>query len=269
MEPLIAIREVDHFYGSVQLRKQILHGVSANIERGEIVIITGPSGSGKTTLLTLVGALRSVQEGSLRVLGRELRGATPEMRAAIRQDIGFIFQRHNLLDALTARQNVQMSLGLDSTVSRDEAVRKSTYMLHAVALGDKLNHLPSQLSGGQMQRVAIARALVRRPSIVLADEPTASLDKTAGREIVDLLHQLAKMQGCAILIVTHDNRILDVADRLLTLEDGYLSDCSPTPTLRTGNLVADFAQCEKGLVEHLENLSWPGFVDLLDKINAE
>src|ERR1700756_92372 len=120
MEPLIAIREVDHFFGAGQLRKQVLHRVSAEIQRGEIVIITGPSGSGKTTLLTLAGALRSVEEGSLRVLDSELRGAGNQELVRIRSNIGFIFQAHNLLEALTARQNVQMALGVDRSISNDE-----------------------------------------------------------------------------------------------------------------------------------------------------
>ena len=221
-EPIISILNLDHFYGQGRLRRQVLNGVSADFQPGEIVILTGPSGSGKTTLLTLVGALRSVEFGSVRVLGQELNRASIRQLVKIRENIGVIFQGQNLLDELTAEQNVRMSLQLDPTISQAEAVKKSRYMLHAVGLGEQVGHLPQQLSGGQRQRVAIARALVRRPRIVLADEPTASLDRQTGREVVDLLHQLAKLQGCTILLVTHDNRILDFADRVLTLEDGRL-----------------------------------------------
>lgn len=271
MEPVISFEKVDHYYGAGHLRRQVLYEVSDVVQPGEIVILTGPSGSGKTTLLTLAGALRSVEHGSVRVLGRELNGASTETLFRIRESIGFIFQAHNLLDALTARQNVQMSLGLDSTVSPEEGKRKATFMLHAVGLGDKVDYLPSQLSGGQRQRVAVARALVRRPTIVLADEPTASLDKAAGRHVVDLLHQLAKMQGCAILLVTHDNRILDVADRILYLEDGRLASVSQQEDSRRGNLLATLAQVRTagGVVAHMGELSSRQFVESMEQISSE
>ena len=209
MEPIISIQNVNHYYGKGTLRRQILFDISAEILPGEIVLITGPSGSGKTTLLTLAGALRSVDEGSLRILDQELRDASKDALVRLRTSIGFIFQAHNLIDALTASQNVQMSLGLDTTLSDAEARSRSEAMLRDVGLEGRGGAYPSQLSGGQRQRVAIARALVRRPKIVLADEPTASLDKRTGREVVELLHRLAKQQDCAILLVTHDNRILD------------------------------------------------------------
>jgi putative ABC transport system ATP-binding protein len=223
MEAVITVHNVSHHYGSGKLRKQILYDVSAEILSGEIVILTGPSGSGKTTLLTLVGALRSVEEGSLRTLNEELRGAGTETMVRVRMRIGFIFQSHNLLDSLTALQNVQTALALDVAVSKREARQRSMDVLSSVGLAEYGNAFPSQMSGGERQRVAIARALVRGPKIILADEPTAALDKKSGREVVDLLHVLAKHQGCAILLVTHDNRILDIADRILTLEDGRIS----------------------------------------------
>lgn len=271
MEPVITMRSVDHFYGSGDLRRQVLHDVTASIQPGEIVILTGPSGSGKTTLLTLAGALRSVEHGSVSVLGQELHGASSDTQVRIRTDIGFIFQSHNLLDALTARQNVQMSLKVDPSTSPAEAFKKATYMLHAVGLGDKVDYLPGNLSGGQRQRVAVARALVRRPKIVLADEPTASLDKTTGREIVDLLHQLAKMQGCAILLVTHDNRILDVADRVLTLEDGRLDSLAAGMEAHTGHLLTAFAKLERQgeILEHLSGLSAQKFFKTLEQMTTE
>jgi putative ABC transport system ATP-binding protein len=220
VEPVIALHEVSHSFGEGALRQQILFEASAEIRAGEIVILTGPSGSGKTTLLTLAGALRSAQEGSVRTMGTELRGASPAALAQVRLHIGFIFQAHNLLRALTARQNVQASLAIDRAVSVAEAKRRAAEMLAAVGLEDHVDKRPDQLSGGQKQRVAIARALVRRPQVILADEPTAALDRTSGREVVDLLHDLAKRQGAAILLVTHDHRILDVADRVLALQDG-------------------------------------------------
>ena len=184
--------------------------------------MTGPSGSGKTTLLTLIGGLSSVQEGSLKFSGQELLNASNEELVQIRRQIGYIFQAHNLLDFLTAMQNVQMSLELQSNISQWESYIQSEAILNAVKLGDRINYYPSDLSGGQKQRVAIARALVSHPKLVLADEPTAALDSKSGRDVVNLMQQLAKEQDCSILIVTHDNRILDIADRIINMEDGYL-----------------------------------------------
>src|SRR3989442_407440 len=168
MQPVIQIRNLNHYYGSGALRRQVLFDIDIDIYPGEIVILTGPSGSGKTTLLTLCGALRSIEEGSAIVLGQELNGASPRDLVRIRRNIGFIFQAHNLIDALTAAQNVQMSLGLDN-IRPDEARRRSLEMLGAVGLAERVDYVPDRLSGGQKQRVAIARALVRRPKVILAD----------------------------------------------------------------------------------------------------
>jgi putative ABC transport system ATP-binding protein len=211
-EPIIAIDKVNHYFGKGHLRKQILFEVTASIYPGEIVIMTGPSGSGKTTLLTLIGALRSTQEGSLRVLGQQLRNAPSGELVKVRQNVGYIFQAHNLLHSLTARQNIQMSMDLHPEVSAPVVYERTIEILKAVGLGDHTHKYPHELSGGQKQRVAIARALVSQPKIVLADEPTAALDK---------------QQGCTILIVTHDNRILDIADRIVHMEDGQLHDLEP------------------------------------------
>jgi len=271
VEPVIAIHDVNHRFGNGELRHQILYDISADILPGEIVILTGPSGSGKTTLLTLCGALRSVQEGSLTILGQELRGAGNEALTRARTNIGFIFQAHNLLGALTARQNVQMSLGLDLEVSDSEARTRCAKILEEVGLGNHVEAYPSQLSGGQRQRVAVARALVHRPKIILADEPTAALDRKTGREIVELLHNLAKSQGCAILMVTHDNRILDIADRVLTLEDGRIISFLAGLAANTGRLLSTFANLQrKGeLRRHVSNMSGKQFLDVLDRMNTE
>ncbi|NEO59583.1 MAG: ATP-binding cassette domain-containing protein [Moorea sp. SIO4G2] len=221
-EILIDIKKLNHYLGQRSLRSQILFDINLEIKSGEIVIMTGPSGSGKTTLLTLIGGLRSVQEGSLKILDRELYGASPEQLVSVRSHIGYIFQAHNLLEFLTARENVQMAIELHRGISHREARTRAEAMLQLVKLGDRVNHYPQNLSGGQKQRVAIARALVNNPKLVLADEPTAALDSKTGRDVVDLMQRLAHEQGCAILMVTHDNRILDVADRILRMEDGYL-----------------------------------------------
>ncbi len=222
MTNVISIENLDHYFGSGQLSKQVLFNINLTINAGEIVIMTGPSGSGKTTLLTLVGGLRSVQSGSMRVLDRELSGASSKDLTKARRSNGYIFQAHNLHGSLTALQNVRMGLEVQPQISPQEMLHQSQEMLKAVGLGERLNYYPDNLSGGQKQRVAIARALVSQPKIVLADEPTAALDKQSGRDVVEIMQKLAKEQGCTILLVTHDNRILDIADRIIYMEDGHL-----------------------------------------------
>jgi putative ABC transport system ATP-binding protein len=195
--------------------------------------MTGPSGSGKTTLLSLIGGLRSVQEGSLKFLGEELCGASQSKLVQMRRKIGYIFQAHNLLGFLTARQNVQMAVELNHHISQSTAISQSEDMLTSVGLQERTNYYPDNLSGGQKQRVAIARALVNHPPLVLADEPTAALDKQSGRDVVEIMQRLAKDQGTAILLVTHDNRILDIADRIVEMEDGLLTrDAQNVPANR-------------------------------------
>lgn len=219
---MVEVDKVVHFYGKGKLRRQVLHEVSLHLDQSQIVILSGPSGCGKTTLLTLIGGLRSVQQGSLTVLGQQLKGASGWKLQSLRKNIGFIFQAHNLLTFLTARQNVRMSLELHSSWLGSGADRRVDEILEQVGLGDYLNQYPHQLSGGQKQRVAIARALAANPKLILADEPTAALDKQSGREIVDLMKSLSHEQGTTVLMVTHDPRILDVADRILEMEDGRI-----------------------------------------------
>jgi putative ABC transport system ATP-binding protein len=205
----------------------VLRQVDLMIAPGEVVLLTGPSGCGKTTLLTLVGALRQMQQGSLQVLGEELNGADRRARQCLRRHIGMIVQGHNLLRCLTAEQNVQMGADLLHDLSYRGRRDRARQWLRAVGLGEHLAKLPHDLSGGQKQRVAIARALAAEPQLLLADEPTAALDSRTGREVVELLQGLAREQGCAVLMVTHDPRILDVADRLLRMEDGRLLVAQP------------------------------------------
>ncbi|MEH2315118.1 MAG: DevA family ABC transporter ATP-binding protein [Nostoc sp.] len=230
-EPIIAIKNLNHYYGRGALKKQILFDINLEIDSGEIVIMTGPSGSGKTTLLSLIGGLRSVQEGSLKFLGEELVGVSQNKLVQMRRSIGYIFQAHNLLGFLTAKQNVQMAVELNKNISKTEAVAKSKAMLGSVGLEKQVDYYPDNLSGGQKQRIAIARALVNRPPLVLADEPTAALDKQSGRDVVEIMQSLAKNQGTTILLVTHDNRILDIADRIVEMEDGLLTRNSPNATI--------------------------------------
>ncbi|MBW4640769.1 MAG: DevA family ABC transporter ATP-binding protein [Gloeocapsa sp. UFS-A4-WI-NPMV-4B04] len=227
-QPAIIVRNLDHYFGQGQLQKQVLYDINLEINSGEITIMTGPSGSGKTTLLTLVGGLRSAQSGSLQVLGQELYGANAQQLTHARRHHGYIFQAHNLHSSLTALQNVRMGLELHPDISTVEMQTRSAEMLKEVGLGDRANYYPDDLSGGQKQRVAIARALVSHPKIVLADEPTAALDSKSGRDVVNLMQTLAQEQGCTILLVTHDNRILDIADRLVDMEDGRLTSNTTT-----------------------------------------
>jgi putative ABC transport system ATP-binding protein len=221
-QPVIHIEQLRHYFGDGNTRKQVLFDVDLQIRSGEIVIMTGPSGSGKTTLLTLMGALRSAQEGSLKILGQQIRGAGKPKLIQVRRNIGYIFQTHNLLSFLTAQQNVRMSLEMHDHIPLADWDRRAAEMLTAVGLSDRLDYYPDSLSGGQKQRVAIARALVSHPKIILADEPTAALDKQSGRDVVEIMQRLAKEQGCTIMLVTHDNRILDIADRIVYMEDGKL-----------------------------------------------
>ena len=232
----IALENVSYSYGKGALRKQILFDIGTRIEAGQIVILTGPSGSGKTTLLTLIGALRSAQQGSVRVLGRELLNASERTLIKARRQIGYIFQSHNLLDSLTIHQNVQMALQLGG-VKGSEASSRIARVLERVGLAEHQHKFPRELSGGQKQRGGIARALVSRPQVVLADEPTASLDKQSGRDVVELIQDLAREDGSAVILVTHDNRILDIADRILHLEDGRMKSLSEVVSEGTSRML--------------------------------
>ena len=270
-DALITVDRVSHHFGDGQLRKQILFDVSAEVTAGEIVILTGPSGSGKTTLLTLMGALRATQEGSLTVLGRELRGASEAALVAVRRQIGFIFQLHNLLDALSVTENVSMGLQRDLGLSPRDASERAVEMLTSVGLADRVRHHPSELSGGQKQRVAIARALAGRPRIILADEPTASLDKKSGRDVVDRLHDLAKKDGTAVVLVTHDNRILDVADRIIHLEEGRLSSFTEAVRASTQRLLSTLAKSGRGseITKQVAEMPPGQFTRFLEDLTSE
>ncbi len=220
--PVVSIQNLRHYFGAGDLRKEVLSNINLQINAGEIVILTGPSGSGKTTLLTLIGGLRSACQGSLRVLENQLVGADINQLVNLRRQIGFIFQAHNLLKFLTVSQNVAMSAELHDEYKQSEVNERVLKVIEAVGLLEHINKFPEQMSGGQKQRVAIARALVSEPRLILADEPTAALDSKSGRDVVNLLQKLAKEKRSTILLVTHDNRILDIADRIVRMEDGVL-----------------------------------------------
>jgi putative ABC transport system ATP-binding protein len=265
------LESVSHYYGRGALRKQILFDINLEIPEAEIVIVTGPSGSGKTTLLTLVGALRSTQEGSLQVLGRQLHGAKQNVLAELRRNIGFIFQQHNLIASISAVENVELGLRVTGRYKKSDLRARAMTMLESVGLGERMFHRPEQLSGGQRQRVAIARALAAEPAMLLADEPTASLDKDSGREVVEHMQRLAREQGTTILLVTHDNRILDVADRIVHLEDGELM--SFTDSVISNNdqmmsLLADVNEKQNLLVE-IDKLNDDEFKSMLQRLSEE
>ena len=228
--PLITVEHLNHSFEEAGQAKQVLHDINLQVHPGEVVILTGPSGSGKTTLLTMLGGLRAAQSGRLHILGAELLHAESSTLTRLRRRVGFIFQAHNLLPYLTALENVRVGLEVHPHwLERGRAAmdRSAAAMLERVGLSDRAMYYPEKLSGGQKQRVAIARALAPAPPLLLADEPTAALDSRTGREVVELLQRLAREQGCAVLMVTHDPRILDIADRLLRMEDGRLLEGEP------------------------------------------
>ena len=224
---IVVVDGLHKTYVTGPVRTHALRGIDLTVAAGEFTAIAGPSGSGKTTLLNLIGGLRQGECGSLRVLGRELIGAGDRQLSEARREYGYIFQAHNLHRSLTALQNVRMGLEVQGTLSAAEMNHRAAVILEQVGLSDQLHQFPDQLSGGQKQRVAVARALVHEPPLVLADEPTAALDSRSGRDVVTLMQQLARERHSTILLVTHDNRILDIADRVITMEDGYLREETP------------------------------------------
>lgn len=269
--PVITAREISHEYQEGHERRQVLANISFEIFGGEVVMLTGPSGSGKSTLLTLIGALRSVQVGSLRVLGHELRSTEEHTRALLRREIGYIFQSHNLLESLTAQENVEIALGKRGQTGGENARDSAAKALAKVGLEDRGNAFPRELSGGQRQRVAIARALVSKPKLVLADEPTASLDRESGRDVMELLQRLAHQEGVAVIVVTHDNRILDAADRIVGLEGGRLTSLMHSVSNSTqqllGHVSRDFRYGD--LEERVASLSRNEFLDAMREITEE
>lgn len=216
----IIVRALDHWFGEGEARKQVLFDIDVAVARGKLTVLVGASGSGKTTLLTLMGCLRRVEAGSVTLLGTELAGASEDLLVASRRRLGFIFQAHNLHESLTAMQNVRMGLEVHGPSTRAHWRDACAHLLTALGLGDRLDYLPAKLSGGQKQRVAVARALVGNPDVVFADEPTAALDKVTSGVVVDMLKRLGEERGTTTVMVTHDNRILERADRIITLEDG-------------------------------------------------
>lgn len=222
---LIDAQSLFYQYENGDVIDPVLKGATLTVAPGEFVILAGPSGSGKSTLLSLIGALRQVQKGGLSIAGYDLTSAKERVMQQARRQVGYVFQQHNLLGFLTARQNVEMTLEMfPGDYSASMRRKLSTDMLARVGLEKYLNHYPAQLSVGQKQRVAIARSLVHQPKVILADEPTASLDGKTGAQITEILHDMVKSMGCGALVVTHDNRIFHYADRILHIEDGVVAE---------------------------------------------
>ncbi len=219
-QPPIVVRGLNHWFGEGEAAKQALFNINLEIEAGKLITLIGPSGSGKTTLLTLIGCLRRIQDGSIALLNEEMMGASETQLVVKRRQLGFIFQAHNLHESLTAMQNVRMGVEVHGVEAMAQWEEAATLILTTLGLGDRLNYIPSRLSGGQKQRVAVARALVGNPELILADEPTAALDKDTGMQVVRLLKRLAAERGTTTMMVTHDSRILDLSDRIISLEDG-------------------------------------------------
>lgn len=212
---------VDFSYGAGKTAKQVLFECDLSLRFGEVVIMTGPSGSGKTTLLTLIGALRSLHIGSIEVDGRELRGMRPSQLTLIRKHIGFIFQDHNLFEALTAGQTLRLAMQLfHQRYTRSDRHKRPAQMLSALGMDGHVDSRPDEMSTGQKQRVAIARALINDPPMVLADEPTASLDRETALSVMKLLRERSHVAGALVLIVSHDQRLFSLADRVIQVVDG-------------------------------------------------
>jgi putative ABC transport system ATP-binding protein len=220
---VISARGLGFSYGVE--RGPIFRSLDLFVEPGEIVILTGASGAGKTTLLTLCAALRSVQEGQLRVLGKELHSVSRAQQLELRRSIGLVFQSHSLIDALTAGQNVMMSLL--GRLPPAEADARAQEALALLGLGSRADAFPEELSGGEKQRVAVARAIVRRPELILADEPTASLDDVTAAAVKGAIVEAVRQSSCAVLLITHDSRIFNIANRVLRLADGALAGALP------------------------------------------
>jgi putative ABC transport system ATP-binding protein len=222
-QPVIRVDGVNFAYGEGDAQNQVLFDINLAVMPGQLVVMTGPSGSGKTTLLTLIGALRSLQDGRIDILGHDLSGLGSGGLVRVRRDIGFIFQMHNLFESLTAYENVKIALQLAGHHSAGTMRERGVAMLQELGLGARTEYKPRSLSGGQRQRVAIARALANRPRLVLADEPTAALDPESTRNVVRLFKDLTVEEGTAIVMVTHDHRIIELADRLVHMVDGRIA----------------------------------------------
>lgn len=222
MQEVISVRDVTKIYGEGPAQVPALHGVDLQVKRGEVVLLMGPSGSGKTTLLSIMGCILGATSGSVKISGREVTQLSEKELPQIRlQHIGFVFQGFNLFPTLTVGENVELSLDLKG-VRGEKARSEARRLLEQVGLAEKYDTFPSDISGGQKQRVAIARALAGSPDLILADEPTAALDSQTGRNVMLMMRELAHKHERAVVVVTHDSRVLEFGDRIVRMEDGRI-----------------------------------------------
>lgn len=222
MQPVISVRGVTKIYSEGASKVPALFDVDLDVRRGEVVLLMGPSGSGKTTLLSIMGCILKATSGSVIINGTEVAGLSEKQLPGIRlEQIGFVFQGFNLFPTLSVGENVELALDLKG-IGGSRARRESRHLLEQVGLANKYDTFPTDLSGGQKQRVAIARALAGSPDVILADEPTAALDSHTGRNVMQLLRDLAHQRGRAVVVVTHDNRVFEFGDRIVRMEDGRI-----------------------------------------------
>jgi putative ABC transport system ATP-binding protein len=208
---------------------QVLHGVDFEVEQGEVVLLMGPSGSGKTTLLSIMGCILRATSGSVNIAGREVATLKERELPQVRlKHIGFVFQGFNLFPTLTVGENVELALDLKD-IRGERARQEARRLLQQVDLAPKYDSFPADLSGGQKQRVAIARALSGSPGVILADEPTAALDSVSGRNVMEMMRELARTHGRGVVVVTHDSRVLEFGDRIVHMEDGRIAAAPPEP----------------------------------------
>ena len=248
MQAAIAVRNLTKKYEEGTTGTLALRGIDLDAHAGELLLLMGPSGSGKTTLLSIMGCILTATAGSVRVGGREVVGLRQKELPAIRlEHIGFVFQGFNLFPTLTAGENVELMLDLKG-VSAAKAKKRSQELLEQVGLGGKYSSFPADLSGGQKQRVAIARALAGDPGIILADEPTAALDSETGRGVMKMMSDLAHKRDRAVVIVTHDSRVLGFADRIVKIEDGAIAAADDAEMVPAGLLAREFPRAAAGLV---------------------
>ena len=247
MQSAIAVRQLIKKYEEGTSGTLALRGVDVDVHPGELLMLMGPSGSGKTTLLSIMGCILTATSGSVRVAGREVVGLSEKQLPALRlEHIGFVFQGFNLFPTLTAGENVELMLDLKGASSARAKLRAHE-LLEQVGLGEKYNAFPADLSGGQKQRVAIARALAGDPGIILADEPTAALDSHTGRTVMEMMTELAHKRGRAVVIVTHDSRVVNYADRIVRIEDGAIAGNTEAETVPPELLAQSLPQAAMGL----------------------
>jgi putative ABC transport system ATP-binding protein len=247
MKAAITVRQLTKTYEEGAAGTLALRGVDLDAHKGELLLLMGPSGSGKTTLLSIMGCILTATSGSVQVAGREVVGLREKELPALRlEHIGFVFQGFNLFPTLTAGENVELMLDLKG-ISAAGAKKRAQELLDQVGLGGKYSSFPSDLSGGQKQRVAIARALAGDPGIILADEPTAALDSHTGRTVMEMMSDLAHKRGRAVVIVTHDSRVVNFADRIVRIEDGAIAPAGPD-LLPPGLVAHNLSQAAVSLV---------------------